>query len=325
MPKFPFRWFKRRPNVVRDVEDVAQLRQPLLGSIPEFEAGFDGCLPDEAYPEALEAYRGLVNGVSLPDFHLRGRVIVVTGASRGAGTSTVAKNLATLLARGGGKAILADVNLDHMERRRPGDGTSSSGFAGLLVNQLMRPGKALVHTLDPRLKLLPAGSYTGSQGALMRSTRLPRVVDGLRELADYVIFDVAPVAEEMTHLTHLADVTLVVAWSGKTSREDAAWAVRTLEAANVGAMGMVLNRTAVEAAVAAPSKEIAAVDAPVEAEERPEPGKRLEIAVEELLADLEAAVSLIRDLRLANADEDEPPEDGPPEEEKTAELVAMDR
>jgi capsular exopolysaccharide synthesis family protein len=318
MPNFPFFPLTRRRGVLRSIDDAAQLGVPVLGSISSFEPRPGARLPDERYPEALEAYQRLTEKLRLPDFHLRGRAIVVTSVERGGGKSTTAKNLATLLARAGGKTVLVDADLNRVARRRPGDGTSSSGFAGLLVNQLMRPANSLVHTMDMRLKLLPAGSVAGPADALMESTRLPRVVEGLRDLADYVIFDVAPVEKDLTHLTRLADVILVVLRSGSINQKDAARAIATLRESNNGLLGTVLNRAPV--VIAAPQPELEATPAEEAAELPEETGKRLEIAVDELLADLEAAVSLIRDLRQVPSEDDE----GAEEEEET-ELVTMDR
>jgi Mrp family chromosome partitioning ATPase len=319
MPRLPFNLFSRRSTVLRSIDDAAQLGLPVLGSISEFDPRPGARLPGEEYPEALEAYRRLTDAVSLPGFHVRGRAILVTSAGSGAGRSTVAKNLATLLARGGSKAILVDADVNRIARRRPGDGTSSSGFAGLLTNQLIRPGNALVHTMDPRLKLLPAGSVTGTTNGLLRSPRLPRVVDGLRELADYVIFDVAPAAEDLLHLTRLADVTLIVLRSGGTSRKDAARAVATLRDATPGLMGTVLNRAPIVIAAPAPVPAPEVATSPVEeaAELTDLPAKRLEIAVDELLADLAGALRLIRDLRQVDVAMEETQEE--------EELVTMDR
>jgi Mrp family chromosome partitioning ATPase len=313
MPKLPLSLFRRRSGALRSIDDAAQLGVPVLASISSFEPRPGARLPGDAYPEALEAYQRLTEAIRLPDFHLRGRAIVVTSVSRGAGRSTTAKNLATLLARGGSKAILVDADLNRVARRRPGDGTSSSGFAGLLVNQLMRPANSLVGTLDARLKLLPAGSVAGAADALLQSPRLPRVVDGLRELADYVIFDLAPVDRDLTRLTRQADVTLLVLRSGTTSRGDAARAIATLQGANHGLLGTLLNR------VAAPQTEETPVPVEEAAETEEAPEKRLEIAVDELLADLDAALGLIRGLRGS------PEAESVERAEEEPELVTMDR
>jgi MinD-like ATPase involved in chromosome partitioning or flagellar assembly len=171
--------------------------------------------------------------------------------------------------------------------------------------------------MDPRLKLLPAGSITGTTDGLLQSPRLPRVVDGLRELADYVIFDVAAVADDLPHLTRLADVTLIVLRAGGTKRRDAMRAVAMLRDASAGLTGTVLNRAPV--VIAAPAA--AAITSPVEeaAELQDAPVKRLEIAVDELLADLQGSLLLIRGLRRADEAEEETLE------AKEAELATVDR
>lgn len=311
MPKLSFDFLRRRSRTVNTLDDASTLGLPVLGSISDFAPRPGARLPGSAYPEALEACLKLTDVVRGPDFQVRGRAIVVTGAEPGVGKSTTAKNLATLLARGNSKVILVDANLNRVARRRPGDGTSSSGFGGLLVNQLRIPSNSLVHTLDPRLKLLPAGSVSTPADALFQSSRLPILVDALRDLADYVVFDAALLSDDLRHLTRCADVTLMVVKAGGR-RSRAARAIATLREGNSGLYGIVLNRAPVlrTAPRVTPAPVEAAPVATV-SEAKPAtaaevfafpvaPDERLVIAVDELLADLEASVKLIRDLKQAN-------------------------
>jgi protein-tyrosine kinase len=324
MPISPFNLF-RRSGVVRNFDDAATLGVPVLGSISSFEPRPGARLPGKAYPEALEGYLKLTNAVKGPEFQARGRVIVVTSGEPRAGRSTIAKNLATLLARDGSKVVLVDANLSRVARRRPGDGTTSSGFAGLLVNQLRMPSNSLAHTMDARLKLLPAGSVAGSPDMLLQSTRLPIVIDALRDIADQIVIDVESVTHDLLHLSRLADVTLVAVAAG-TSRKKASRAVVTLRGANSGLLGIVLNRAPVSATAPQMEKQRPVAEATKKANSEPgqveaagvPPEERLVIDVDKLLANLEASVRLIRDIRSAGEVSDEP-------EEEEAELVTMDR
>jgi MinD-like ATPase involved in chromosome partitioning or flagellar assembly len=296
MPRFSFRFFSRRDDVVRSIDDASRLGLPVLGSISEFEPRRGQSLPTNDYPEAIEAYRRLADKVRAPDFHLRGRAIAVTAVEGGAGNSMTAENLAKLLAQNGGRVILVDADLGRAVRRRPGDGTSASGFGGLLANQLMRPNSALVHTMDVRLKLLPAGSISRSADALLKSARLPHVIDGLRELADHVIFDAGAAYKELPHLTRHMDVTLLILDAGVTRGKRAHKAVAMLRESNEGLLGFVLNRAPV--VISAPAAETQSVGEVAEQRSQ-ESERRLEVVVGELLADLEASLNLIRDIRKA--------------------------
>jgi capsular exopolysaccharide synthesis family protein len=223
------------------------------------------------------------------------------------GKPSVAMNLATQLAQGGNKVVLVEADLRQATRRKVGDGSTSSGLAGLLVNQLRTAGGAVVHTLEPKLKVLPAGTAAGTPSTLLRSPRLPLVVDQLRALADHVVFDLPSVVawEEALHLVRLADMTLLVVENGKTSREAAKQAADRLKEANQGTLGVVLTRAPawlsaprepeapVTPAAPAPVPAAAMVAAPVAAPA----SERLELAVDELLAELEDALRLIRAIR----------------------------
>ncbi|HEY7466269.1 MAG TPA: hypothetical protein VIB47_06210 [Dehalococcoidia bacterium] len=317
MPRVPLSFLFRNAGPLRDVEQAMSLGLPVLGAIGAFEPEAGSSLPGERFPEALDAYRRLVEVIRVPDFHVRGRAIIVTSAERGGWKSSVAVNLATLLARGGSKVVLVEADLRLATRRRAGDGSMSSGFAGLLVNQLRTASSAVVHTLEPKLKVLPVGSVTGMPATLLRSPRLPLVVDQLRGLADHVIFDVPSVVawEESLHLVHRADVTLLVLETGRTRRSAARQAAAKLKAANAGTLGVVLNRA--PAWVSAPQKEPAPAAPVRQVIEEPAP-ERLELAVGELLADLEDALKLIRSIRQASNEAEAS------KQEQDAELAAID-
>ncbi len=319
MPRLPFNLSSRPVGPVRTIDDAAQFGLPVLGSICEFEAQPGGHLPDEAHDEALEAYERLIGVIRMPDFHVRGHAIVVASVPGGSGGTTIARNLATLLSQGGSRTIVADADTRRVARRRAGDGTASSGFGGLLVNRLMRSGNALIDTDDARLKLLPAGRIAGPADDLLKSSKLPRVVDRLRELADYVIFDAGSVTNDLRQLTRLADVTLLVLRSGRTSRKAAGSAADRLRDATPNLIGFVLNQAPVAmmapAVEAPPSRVEAAAEAPDARADR------LEIAVDELLANLEAAVSLVRELRTPAQTKGAVTQ----EEEDDSELVTLER
>jgi MinD-like ATPase involved in chromosome partitioning or flagellar assembly len=212
-------------------------------------------------------------------------------------------NLATLLARSGSKVVLVDADLRLAARRKAGDGSMSSGFAGLLVNQLRTASSAVVHTMEPKLKLLPVGSVAGMPTTLLRTPRLPLVVDQLRSLADHVIFETPSVLawDETLHLVHLADVTLLLVETGRTNRVAAAQAVEKLKEANLGTLGVVLSRApawVTPPRVQEERPKVVAAAALTVVEPRKEPTEeRLELAVGDLLADLKDALTLIRSIR----------------------------
>jgi MinD-like ATPase involved in chromosome partitioning or flagellar assembly len=233
----------------------------------------------------------------------------------------VAANLATLLVRRGSKVVLVDADLRLAARRRAGDGSTSSGFAGLLVNQLRTASSAVVHTLEPKLKLLPVGSVTGTPATLLRSPRLPLVVDQLRDLADYVVFETPSVLawQESLDLVRLADVTLLVIETGRTRLSAARLTAAMLRSAGAGELGVVLDRApswiiAPEVERPQPRMNVRASQVAAAAT----PPERLELAVGELLADLEDALKLIRSIRQTTGDT------GQSKQEKNTELTAID-
>jgi Mrp family chromosome partitioning ATPase len=320
MPRLPFSFPFRNRGAVRDLEQAISLGLPVLGAIRAYEPEPGSSLPGERFPEALASYGRLADLITVPEFHVRGRAIVVTSAESGSGKPSVAANLATLLARRGSKVVLVDADLRLAARRRAGDGSTSSGLAGLLVNQLRTASSAVVHTLEPKLKLLPVGSVTGTPATLLRSPRLPLVVDQLRDLADHVIFEAPSVLawQESLDLVRLADVTLLVIEMGRTRLSAARLTAAKLRSAGAGELGVVLDRAPnwiIAPEVERPQPRMSARASQVAAAATPE---RLELAVGDLLADLEDALKLIRSIRQTTG------ETGQSKQEKDTELTAID-
>ncbi|HWC30183.1 MAG TPA: CpsD/CapB family tyrosine-protein kinase [Dehalococcoidia bacterium] len=331
--KLSLTFFGRESGVVRDLAQAGALGLPVLAAIRSFEPESESGLPGASFPEASDAYHRLADQIRGPDFHVRGRAIVVTAADSGSDNSQIALNLATLLARGGSKVVLVDGDLRNVTRRKAGDGSTSSGFAGLLVNQLRTAGSAVVHTLEPKLKLLPAGSVTSDPETLLRSPRLPLVLDQLRNLADHVIVE-APSAlawPESLHLAHQADMTLLVVENGRTQRSTAKQAIACLREASQGMVGLVIDKapawvttprteperaaapataTAASAlAVAVPPVQVVrATAAPTPATATPmgmTSPDNLKTEFGELLSDLEEALKLLRSIRPADSAREE--------------------
>ena len=177
------------------------------------------------------------------DLQERPRVLAVTSDRSGAGTTTVAANLAeTLAQQGEGKVLLVDANLADPTLSRMLGARDQVGLSDALVGGL--EGIATVQTPVAELRLLPAGS-AGKQ--LDRGLDPSLLVEELERLgADfaYVVVDLPAVGdvEAVNCLRERCDGLVLVVEADRTRRQVATFLSRSLASGEGGELAVVLNK-----------------------------------------------------------------------------------
>jgi receptor protein-tyrosine kinase len=233
-------------DTVKDPEDLEPLGLTSLGEISKFGRSpqDDNLVVSDFNSRPAEAYRQLRTNIRFAGIGSGLKTLVVTSAHPGEGKSTTAANLAAVLAQAGDRVILVDADLRRSSLRKTFEGPASFGLTGLLYNDLSDPSVALVMTRWKNLRILPAGTLPPNPSELLTSKRMVRVMEGLRNLADYVIFDTPPVlaVTDATVLAARTDGTIFVAEAGKTRSSTLRESARLLTQANARIAGVVLNR-----------------------------------------------------------------------------------
>jgi capsular exopolysaccharide synthesis family protein len=220
--------------------DVQLLGQSLLGVIPEAprspRRSGDG---QEAF---AEGYRVLRTALPIDDVD-GGQVLLVTSTLAGEGKSLTALNLAKTLASSDERVLLVDADLRRPQlsalvrtRREP-------GLADLIAGG-GRPEEA-VQSLTRELSLLPAGTPVARNPADLLSTDAFRaLLARLRGTYDRIVFDTPPVGAvaDALVLAPLVDGVLVVARSGRVTRDAVGRVLERLAQARGRVLGIVLNR-----------------------------------------------------------------------------------
>jgi polysaccharide biosynthesis transport protein len=171
------------------------------------------------------------------------RVVVVTSAVRGEGSSVVSANLAIALAQAGVRTLLIDADMRRPSVARYLGLTEDVGLTDVLsgrasVKRAVRPWG------EDSLTVLTAGSVSVDPGTLHDSPSLRDLTDTLKDSHDIVIIDapaLAPVADAAV-LAAWADGCLLVTRYGVTPREHLTDAAAQLEREQAEVLGVVLNR-----------------------------------------------------------------------------------
>ncbi|MEH0846130.1 polysaccharide biosynthesis tyrosine autokinase [Micromonospora sp. CPCC 205711] len=234
------------------LRDAAGLQRvtgsPLLGEIP-FDAGAKAApliVGDAATSVRAEAVRKLRTNLRFVDVHEPARVIAVTSALQGEGKTTLSCNLAIALAEAGWRVLLVDADL---RRPKVADYLGLDGGVGLtdvLVGDV-QVGDVVQRWGEKSMLVLPSGSAPPNPSELLGSKAMADLLLALRESADIVVIDTAPLlaVTDGVVVAVQADGALLVTQQGRTSRTQVAAAARSLHSVSVRLLGCVLNMTKV--------------------------------------------------------------------------------
>ena len=233
----------------RSVKSVYEMQAAtgarVIGQIPKVRRRKKRILlhtPDPALAEAYNALLVCMQLIARSTGHGT-PVILITSAEPGAGKTTVAANLALVIARSGQQVILVDADLRRPAVHRLFALPGVPGVSDILKENLA-PETALQATSEANLRVLVAGSTTKEVPSAAHFDRLALLVDELARLSDCVVID-APgllAAAYTTVLAASASEVLLVVSEHHTSRDDLADALHHLRTAGTDLTAIVANR-----------------------------------------------------------------------------------
>jgi Mrp family chromosome partitioning ATPase len=188
------------------------------------------------------------------------RVVLVTGASPGAGSTIVAANLAASLARADNDVILVGANVPEIGRDAiplsrlfdvgdiPGLTDTLSGRAQLAA-VLQRPPRS------PRLCVVTPGA-TASAAGLLQAEPVRAVLRALRRQARYILVEApsAATGADAQSLAGVADAAILVVEAGRTRYSEVHDAANQLRAVRTRVLGAVVVPRLAPAPVTEPAE-----------------------------------------------------------------------
>lgn len=229
---------------LRTVEDAGvRTGLPVIASLPHLPRGRRTKSAVTGDPEMTMAFAQLASRVPGLVESRKEFVVMLTGATPHAGTSTVARQIAVALARMGKPVILVGADPDSTAVEESFAIARSPGLSDLLAGRAVSE-EALHETTVPGLRVLPPGS--GSR----RSS--PHSLDDLQLLvwslaADSIVIIDAPAVLSSAHaalLGYVADRIVLVVDLARGSRSSASEAAACLTHVAAKVVGCVANQPA---------------------------------------------------------------------------------
>lgn len=236
-------------RTIKGPDDIAALGLPLLGGIPEparpLEEG-DLALATLRHPRSpvAEAYQKVRTAV---EFALLGREInslLITSPDQGEGKTTSAANLAWAMSAVDHRVALIDVDFRRPRIHRIFEcplqpGLSDNLRSGVPLEQLA----VRVGTPGSRnLVVIPTGALPPNPGEFVASPAFAAVIRDLEHQADLVILDAPPVGpvSDPVSIGRIVDAVIVVARSGRTTRDQLRDTVDSLRQVGADVIGVCL-------------------------------------------------------------------------------------
>ncbi|SFK75508.1 polysaccharide biosynthesis tyrosine autokinase [Methylocapsa palsarum] len=230
-----------------------QLAGSGAGSGNEFDGDFDqGVAPFDYYNHVVtapfsryaEAVRSIKIAADLNGALKSHKVIGLTSTLPNEGKSTLASNLAHLIADAGGSVVLVDADL-----RSPSLSKYFSPDAAGLIEVVIGNiplDAAIAKVSGGKLDFLPAGatSRLPHTNEILASAAMKKLIDALRARYDYIIVDLSPVAPIVDVRTtgHIIDTYVYVVEWGKTKVDVIERGLSEAQSVYDRLLGVVLNK-----------------------------------------------------------------------------------
>ena len=217
---------------------------PALAIIPAIKS--EHAVVSLANPEGTESevFRLLRAGIEFASVDKPLQVIQVTSAGPSAGKTTVAANLAVVMAQSGQRVAVVDADLRRPRLHKLFDLPQVPGISSVIIGT--EKASAASHAMslnNGRLRVFSSGPVPPGPSELLGSKRASSTFASLRNTLDVIIVDsppVLPVSDALV-LSRLVDATVLVANARLTKRDELERALEQLEQAGANVVGTVLN------------------------------------------------------------------------------------
>jgi receptor protein-tyrosine kinase len=242
----------RMDDTVKTPEDVAKLTQVgVVGALVEDPSLQEHHVADDKdnYSETAEAYRQVRTNLQFIDVDNPAKTLIVTSSLPGEGKTTVAVNLALVLAQSGARVALIEADLRRPRVTRYLGMISGAGLSNVLSGAAEFDDLIQPHG-DGNLSVLAAGPMPPYPSEMLGSQSMRALMADLRERFDYVIVDAPPLlpVTDASVLAVAADGAVIVARHGVTTRAQLTQAASNLHRIEARLLGVILNRIPSKAA-----------------------------------------------------------------------------
>ena len=190
---------------------------------------------------ASEAYRSLRTNIQYSSFDNKYQTLVVTSANPGEGKTTVAGNLALVLAQGESKVLLVDCDMRRPSIHKTFKISNTYGISDLLVGN--KKLESVANKYNDNLSIVPAGKIPPNPAEMLASKAMTAFLEEMKNYFDYIVLDTPPLqaVTDAQVLSTKVDGSLIVVRAGVTKKDAVHNAVSITKKVKGNIIGTVLN------------------------------------------------------------------------------------
>lgn len=200
-------------NNIKNSDDIEKLSTlPIYGIIPEHKN-------EKTLKLADEAYRSIRTNLQFLPKHDKSEIIAITSSVSGEGKTTIATNLAKVIAQSRKKVILLDFDLRKANVHQEFNIPNNIGVSNYLTNQ--NNLEEVTQGINSRLDIITTGTLPPNPSEIILSDKMQELISILKEKYDYIIFDTPPVGlvTDALILVNYSDISFLVVKADYTRKE----------------------------------------------------------------------------------------------------------
>jgi capsular exopolysaccharide synthesis family protein len=235
-------------DTIKSVDDVERLLQlPVVGYIARMQYGPDSderlYVVRQPRSPVAEAFRSLRTNLEFSSVDKPLRRLLVTSASPNDGKTTIAANLAAIMAQGGKRVILLDADMRKPQVHRFLGVSNRVGLSDVFRGSI--PMSMVLQTSDRAkdVTVVTSGSLPPNPTELLASSRMDQILDELGERGDIMVIDGPPsLVADVQVLASKVDGVVIVVQPGHTHADEAVATLEQLARTGAHVVGVVFNR-----------------------------------------------------------------------------------
>jgi polysaccharide biosynthesis transport protein len=231
-------------DTLKSPEEINRLLDlPVVGYITKVEKGktLEAYLTNQPRSAIAEAFRSLRTDLEFSGVDKPLKTIYITSSEIDSGKTSIAVNLAIVIAQTGKRVILLDADLRRPNVHRQLGLTNQRGLSDVFRGN-MDIYNATVPYKEGNLFVVTSGTPPPNPSELLGSKKMDQVLESLAKIADIIVVDGPPfLVTDATILATKVDGVLLVIRYGLTRKSAAQNAVKQLKRAGARTVGVVLN------------------------------------------------------------------------------------
>jgi capsular exopolysaccharide synthesis family protein len=230
------------------IETIEELRElttmSVLGEIFYSKDAKDSYLIVDAHPRSFvtEAFRSIRTNLEYFAPNVKCKSVLITSNRPGAGKTFCSINLGIILAKGGKKVLLLELDLHKPKIYSALNVAADAGISSLLVGKIS-PQEAIKTTSIENLDVVVAGPTPPNASELILSPHLAELFAYAKEHYDYIVIDTPPmgIISDAQILMKYSDINLFILNTKFNPREGMQFAHNVVANNKLGNFVFVLN------------------------------------------------------------------------------------